>query len=419
MRALHHFLPACVGVLLWSVIAGLSPTAADAQPSDPAQATPRRLLLPPLVAVYAAGVWKIRKHGDWTATAEPYAHAELAEAARAQGWIVPAELTSDERARLREFQMLAYTVADRARDLSGYHDCTWNLARFDGNLGTSLTSLAERFGTAEAVGVVGLQVEQGKSAVGTQAVLLAGLFYAPYVPLPAFTGTTLLGYAVDLRTGQMHWCEFEHAKELIGINTGDLRKPKSARRLYRSLVESLKRSLSGGPYPAAPGPSIRASHWATPAWHSFRVHVPAQWNSTLDERSVTATRDGRGLNEISVRREPHKTAFSKTKQATSSESTPDQLREWYAAELLAQDLPELQIVESSSTATLVNQPAARVRYVYRPWADAPLRENIVLLTATDDGLLSAMLSAPQLAYFERALPDFETMAASVTSKGVP
>jgi hypothetical protein len=72
-------------------------------------------------------------------------------------------------------------------------------------------------------------------------------------------------------------------------------------------------------------------------------------------------------------------------------------------------LLELQVLDSGPVGELAGKPAFRVRYLHRAWVDGPLIETILVGASGTRGLLLASLTAPHLAYFERALPDFEKM----------
>ena len=62
---------------------------------------------------------------------------------------------------------------------------------------------------------------------------------------------------------------------------------------------------------------------------------------------ITATRDGPLLNEIKVQFRRHPYAFPETGQRSSRDSSPEQLAQWYAAELQSQKLDDLQIRATS------------------------------------------------------------------------
>lgn len=242
--------------------------------------------------------------------------------------------------------------------------------------------------------------------------MVASMFVFPIVAVPPATGARLALFTVELRTGRLRWLDESHALEVLGVNGGDLRDAESTRALVRSAMRSLDDQMSASPVlPSAPE-GLQPQRRVSPRDGYFAVDMPAGWKSAAGQRSVTA--NGLGLRMLQVDLERHGHAFKALRQASSPSSTPDQLLEWSTADLLEQQLPELRIVETSTSARLVDHPACRVRFVYRPWQNGPLMEAVTTRTATRGGVLSAKLRGPHLALFDTALPVYDAAVASIT-----
>lgn len=114
----------------------------------------------------------------------------------------------------------------------------------------------------------------------------------------------------------------------------------------------------------------------------------------------------------------HGRSFLTIGRRTTRYSTPQQLADWFVAELEQQQLLEFQIIGVSADAQLVGKPAFRVRYSYRSpaFVGGARIELVAIGTAVPNGVLIARLDAPQLAYFAKSLPAFEETVQTIVLK---
>ena len=411
-------MPRWISVVLFPCIASvaLAPgnSAAAAETNRPPV-----LLLPPLALVYEVGVTRASKHLAWSGVAQENLSEGLpVVAAHVLGRPVLATppLATGELERVREVHLLAWDVVHSAGAVPGFRKTAQErLAHMQPTVGTTLAFLADRTGLEEAVGVVAYQGEQSSGSVATQAALAAGMLLESLIALPEITGVQMLGYTVHLRTGEVRWYAMHRASEVAGINSADLRRRESAEKLLgRALQDwpqAAGRVREDNPVRIDPA---EAGHRAYSAWEGyFSVRPPAGWRSTAAAKSVSATSDGRLLNEFRVQLRHHSVAFASSDQDTTRTSTPTQLLGWFLEDTQEQHGLELRVVAASAEATLAGQPAFRVRYIFRRSPDAPLSESVVIGTVTPDGLLLASLTAPHLGYFDRSLAAFEAATATI------
>jgi hypothetical protein len=371
--------------------------------------SPTRLLLPPVVSVYEAGMTEGVRHGQWSheATQHVAAHWPAALAGR----VTPvAALSPEQSAAVAEFQRLAPLVVRRASLAGGV--ASDGLAELDTRLGPSLAFLAPDAGATTVVGLLAIQVEQSTGAAATQAALMASmLMQSVLLVTPAVTGVSLLAFEADARTGQVLWYEFDRAVEVGGVNTGDLRVADSAARLLQALAKKLPTAPPDVPARGSDtetSTALRANR-VMPLEGHFEVLAPAGWAATRGESSLSLTRDGEALNSIEVRLATRGEVFRETRPDAGRDSTPEQFAQWYVAELQATVPFDLQVLDARAEGELLGKPAFRVHYLHRAWLDGPMLETIVVGVHGPRGMLIADLTAPHLAYFGRALPDFEKM----------
>lgn len=284
----------------------------------------------------------------------------------------------------------------------------------DRTLGQSLAFLHDRTGADYALGTFACQPEQTKRVASVGATVgltvLTGGALAPVVPTTMSYVTLFLA---DLRTGELRWFKVETGYEVSGINFTDLRDPESARKVVASLLKEYPGKKEPKNKPVAPGPPRMRRVSALEG--EFNIQIPDDWRARNNvKRIVRATRDDNALNEMSVELRSHTWAFRYSEQKTTRESAPEQLAAWFVEDLRKQELDALEIIDITED-RLADRPAFRVRYSYqmRGCLQAVRVEQVTVGTVIPKGLLLAGLRAPQLFYFDDALPVFEQSVRTV------
>jgi hypothetical protein len=251
------------------------------------------------------------------------------------------------------------------------------------------------------------------------AGIAASVLFPPLLLLPTGTLSYAAMFLVDLRTGQVRWFNGRSGHEIGGYNFTDLRDPVSARKVVSELLQPYPEIPPKLDQEAAPtaAPGGLSSESVSPVSGGFSFYPPASWQVNVDRRKsiITSTRDGRLLNEIKVQFRTHRYAFPETGQRSSRDSSPEQLAQWYAAELQSQKLDDLQIRATSVDAQLAGRKAFRVHFSYRmpaEWGGARV-EHVTIGTVVPRGLLLSEFSAPGFGYFARSLPVFEQSTRTI------
>lgn len=145
----------------------------------------------------------------------------------------------------------------------------------------------------------------------------------------------------------------------------------------------------------------------------YSVELPLGWVKATDNSSGTfITRDGPALNAIVITRQPHDVKLPRTKRTTSADMLPHELAELALAEWKSNDATANLEVVSNTPTTLGGQPAVRLHIRYKNERGLPI-ERIMIGMVDAKGRLTLQYEAPGIIYFQRSLPDFEAMAASV------
>lgn len=120
----------------------------------------------------------------------------------------------------------------------------------------------------------------------------------------------------------------------------------------------------------------------------YTLELPLGWvKRTANINDFFVTRDGPALNYIVVNRQPHDRKLPHTKR----ETRPD---------MLPHEIAELAIAEWKSSEATANLDVL---------SNTPVMVGLV----DAKGRLSIQYEAPAIVYFQRGLPDFEAMVASV------
>jgi len=405
------------------LILGGGKAAADAETTA---ATPHEaltvVLLPARAHVVRLGI-KMAPSEEWTAAAGATVDAAVREVVGQSTQLSGRELpsiTSDERSTIDEIWAVA-TLVQMQEYGEGRKNISKTLrAHIDRSLGPSLTFLHQRTGADYALITLGTQAEQSEDLVALSAAgAVASALFPPLLVLPATSLSYAAMFLVDLRTGQVRWFNGRSGYEIGGYNFTDLRDPASARKVISGLLQ---------PYPEIPSkldqesaPTVTSSSLSTesvsPMSGGFAFHPPASWRVDVDRRKsiIAATRDGPLLNKIKVQLRSHRSAFPETGQRANRHASPEQLAQWYAAELQSQEHDDLQISEPSLDAQLAGQAAFRVHFSYRmpiEWGGARI-EHVTIGTVVPGGLLLSEFSAPRLGFFANSLTAFEESTRTI------
>ena len=145
----------------------------------------------------------------------------------------------------------------------------------------------------------------------------------------------------------------------------------------------------------------------------YSLDLPLGWvRRTADANDYFVTRDGPALNYIAVNRQPHHRKLPRTKRETRADMLPHELAELALAEWKNTAATANLKLLASTPVMLGGRPAARVHIRYRNERGLPIERVLVSLVDTR-GRLSLLYEAPAIVYFQRGLPDFETLLASV------
>lgn len=391
--------------------------------ADAAAMRPKAVLLAPKVVVYDAGIRRNYTSDVDKESTRANLTTSLMDVARtsANFDIVPAPtLTADEQDAVDEVS----AVLEALVPLKGQPDPSGlagdRHAPVDWHVGRPLAFLRERTGADFALVTIAYQVGQTPEAavLGTGIAVAGTLLVAPMLPpiTPSFVAACL----VDLRTGELAWFKVARGVTISGIAAWDLRDPVSAAEViaktWRAYPEPPDYKVDHPPAASTGAPTLESE--TTPRSGGFGARPPSRWNVLHGRHDLTFTLNGPLLNQIEISLREHYRALPTTGVSTSRRMAATELAELYVAELRAASLEHLEIREVSTTATLAEKPAFRIRFSYRQ----PLRvndlpvEQVTVGTAVDDGLLLAQYVAPSLNFFEQTLPTFEKSAASITRR---
>jgi len=389
-----------------------------AAPSEPLTV----VLLPARAHIVKVGI-KLQPSEEWTAAAGATVDAAVREVVGQSTQLSGRELpsiTSDERSTIDEILAVA-TLVQMQEYGEGRKNVSKALrAHIARSLGQSLAFLHERTGADYALITLGTQAEQSEELVALSAVgAVASVLFPPLLVLPTASLSYAAMFLVDLHTGQVRWFNGRSGHEIGGYNFTDLRDSASARKVISELLQ---------PYPEIPpkldqeaAPTVAPKGLSTgsvsPMSGGFAFYPPASWRVNVDPRKsiITASRDGPLLNEIKVQLRSHRYAFPETAQKSTRDSSPEQLAQWYAAELQSQKRDDLQISEPSLDAQLVGRAAFRMHFSYRmpiEWGGARI-EHVTIGTVVPRGLLLSEFSAPRLDFFANSLSAFEESTRTI------
>lgn len=412
------------GVALVSIAAiGLAarPAVCAAEEGGAAPTMPLEVVvLPARAHVLTMGFASMEESLAWSADASANLDAAVREVTGARADLVIREMPEvavNEQRVIDEFVSVV-SLSGVTTDWALFSDVARvRKSVLDRRFGPSLAFLHDRTGADYALGTFACQPEQAKRVASMGATVgltvLTGGALAPVVPTTMSYVTLFLA---DLRTGELRWFKVETGYEVSGLNFTDLRDPESARKVVTSLLKEYPDKRNPRSKPVATGPARMRRVSALEG--EFNIQIPDDWRArNTVKRIVRATRDDNALNEMSVELRSHTWAFRYAEQKTARDSAPEQLAAWFVEDLRKQELDGLEIIDITED-TLADRPAFRVRYSYqmRGCLQAVRVEQVTVGTVIPKGLLLAGLRAPQLLYFEEALPIFEQSVRTVAVK---
>ena len=145
----------------------------------------------------------------------------------------------------------------------------------------------------------------------------------------------------------------------------------------------------------------------------YTLDLPLGWvKRTADSNDFFVTRDGPALNYIVVNRQSHDRKLPHTKRETRGDMLPHEVAELAIAEWKSSEATANLEVISNTPVMVGGKPAVRVHIRYKNDRGLPIERVMVALVDTR-GRLSIQYEAPAIVYFQRGLPDFDAMVASV------
>ena len=147
--------------------------------------------------------------------------------------------------------------------------------------------------------------------------------------------------------------------------------------------------------------------------NDYTLDLPLGWvKRTADTNDLFVTRDGPALNYIVVNRQPHDRKLPRTKRETRADMLPHEVAELAIAEWKSSEATANLQVLSNTPILLDGRPAVRVHIRFKNDRGLPI-ERVMVALVDINGRLSIQYEAPAIVYFQRNLPAFEAMVASV------
>ncbi len=136
----------------------------------------------------------------------------------------------------------------------------------------------------------------------------------------------------------------------------------------------------------------------------YSITLPLGWvRQTAGANDIFLTRDGPALNYIAVARQPHTRKLPHTRRETRADLLPHELAELVVAEWKSAEATANMEIVATSPLLLDGRPAVRVQGRYK----------------NARGRLTLFYEAPSIVYFQRGLPDFDAMVASLRFRALP
>ncbi|MEW5966203.1 MAG: hypothetical protein AB1720_04300 [Pseudomonadota bacterium] len=151
----------------------------------------------------------------------------------------------------------------------------------------------------------------------------------------------------------------------------------------------------------------------------YSIELPLGWvKQTAGANDIFITRDGPALNYIAVARQPHTRKLPHTKRETHADLLPHELAELVVAEWKSAEATANVEIVANAPLLLDGKPAVRVQGRYKNERGLPI-ERIVVTLVDPRGRLTLFYEAPSIVYFQRGLPDFDAMLASLRFRAPP
>lgn len=152
---------------------------------------------------------------------------------------------------------------------------------------------------------------------------------------------------------------------------------------------------------------------------SYTVELPIGWikQSTPDNRTLLASRNGFLLEVIAITRRPLKEAFPRIKKAATPDMLPAELAELEIAQMKSQDqfTAALAVVENEP-AEIAGHEGFRVRALYKNNRGLEI-QRVVYGFVDKSAYYDIGFGAPMLYYFDTYYPDFQKAVASFQLSG--
>lgn len=146
----------------------------------------------------------------------------------------------------------------------------------------------------------------------------------------------------------------------------------------------------------------------------YTVNLPVNWVSLYSGDTLTVTRDGPGIQKITVQASAHKDAFSSIETASNSNMLPTELADLFIAELKKEDadgLPSLRIL-SNEPDRISGRDAFHIHASYRT-ANGLDYELLAVGFVTEKHFYVISYTAPRLVFFERNRETYDQILSSL------
>lgn len=148
----------------------------------------------------------------------------------------------------------------------------------------------------------------------------------------------------------------------------------------------------------------------------YTLQAPTGWvKRNYGKYDVFLSRNGPLLNYIAVRRQAHDDELPRIKRKTSAQLLPSDLAELVIAEQKNNNnLSDFHVI-SNTPARLDGHPGIRVQTQWKTDRGLVI-DRLTYALVDQKGRLFLIYEAPELAYYQNGLADFETMVSSLHLK---
>jgi hypothetical protein len=398
------------------------PHPVTAAPAQAGSASRHRVLVLPTRAVVSQWTLSgVEDSPEWSKRVQSNTDIALAETLAQQSDLEPIGLPAvapDEQGVIDEFVAVATLATTSFNRLTSFTGIGLQKMSPTQRLGSSLAFLQDRTGADYLLGAYAYQMEQDNRRAAVQSVLSVALLASFMAPLtPPITPEYITIFLVDLRTGELVWCNVKAGVEVAAYNFTDLRDPQSVRKVVGELFTRYT-GIAGTRHDITAETPSPPSRSVAPVQGGFAVQPPTGWIVMTNDTSITAFLHNQYLTATRFQLLPHRESFTTFGSTTSKGSSPGQLAESYVKWLRQRDLRDFEIETPATDAVLAGQSAFRIRYSFRQpqYAGGACMQVLVLGTALQSGVLIAEASAPRLELFGQIEPEFEAATRSIVRR---